>query len=324
MIAVSRIGVGLFACIAFVTARADTFTFATGTNTTLATAQPVSVTPDLVIHQIPPNFTLGTAQPVSPQYMASDALGSITGGHTQEFFSTPLAAGDNIHVTVSAAIPASQFPELLLYDPNGNLVAVAAGNAMDGSSSIIDFTIPSGDAGNWTTEVAGSPNAPNPNTNFFNYDLRFSGSPIHYTTDVLGALTDPNKTGFYSISTNAGDNLHLLATTGTPASQLDELLLYDENGNLVAVAAGNGPVNSSVIDFTIPNGDAGNWIAQVAGSPNAPNPNTNLFNYDLLIQGATGTGPVNPLASPVPEPSMVTFLAGSLLSAGMIRRRLRK
>jgi hypothetical protein len=76
-----------------------------------------------------------------------------------------------------------------------------------------------------------------------------------------------------------------------------------------------------VIDFTVPGGDAGNWIAEVAGSPNVPNPNTNLFNYDLSIQGDTGVGPINPIPSTVPEPSTITLLTLSLAGFGFVRRR---
>jgi hypothetical protein len=67
----------------------------------------------------------------------------------------------------------------------------------------------------------------NPPNTSFNYDLRLSGSVITYTTDVLGALTDPNKLGFYALSADAGDNLHLVVSAGTPATQFPELLLYD-------------------------------------------------------------------------------------------------
>jgi hypothetical protein len=320
----SRVVTSSLLLLAIAAARGDTFTTATGTNTSLATAQTISVTPDLIINQIPPNYTLGTAQPVSPQYMASDALGSITGSHTQEFFGFQANVGANLHLIVSSAVPAVQFPELLLYDNNGNLVAIAAGNAADGSSSVIDFTIPSGGAGKWVAEVVGSPNAPNPATNFFNYDLRLSGDVITYTTDVLGMLTDPNDPGFYAMSANAGDNLHLFVSAGVPAVQFPELLLYDNNGNLVAIAAGNAADgSSSVIDFTVPGGDSGNWIAEVAGSPNAPNPNTNLFNYDLKIQGDTGAGTINPIPTPatVPEPSTVTLLGLSMAGLVLTSRR---
>ena len=306
--------------LAVLAARADTFTTATGTNTSLATEQTMTVTPDLIVNQIPPNFTLGTAQPVSPQYMASEAFGSIAGSHTQEFFGFQANNGDTLHLFVSAGDPATQSPELLLYDPNGNLVAIAAGNGPDGSSSIIDFTVPSGDAGKWSAEVVSSPFNP-PNTSF-DYDLRLSGSAITYTTDVLGALTDPNQPGFYALSADAGDNLHLLVSAGTPATQFPELLLYDPNGNLVAIAAGNGPDgSSSIIDFTVPGGDAGAWSAEVAGSPLAPNPNTNLFKYDLSIQGDTGAGPINPIPSAVPEPSTVTLFTMPLAALVLFSRR---
>jgi hypothetical protein len=53
----------------------------------------------------------------------------------------------------------------------------------------------------WSAEVVAAPSNP-PNTSF-NYDLRLSGPVITYTTDVLGALTDPNKPGFYALSADA-------------------------------------------------------------------------------------------------------------------------
>jgi hypothetical protein len=157
-------------------AQAATFVKAKHGNGTLATAQLVSLDPDLVVRQKRPNDTLATAQPVSPTYMATDVVGSLTRHQPQAFFAFALVAGDQLHVQVSAKHPTTQFPELLLYDPNGNLVAVAAGNGSDGSTSIIDFTVPNGDGGNWTAEVAGSPNAPNPSKNFFKYDLTIQGA----------------------------------------------------------------------------------------------------------------------------------------------------
>jgi hypothetical protein len=67
-------------------------------------------------------------------------------------------------------------------------------------------------------------------------------------------------------------------------------LLFEKNQNLVAVVEGNAPDDfSSIIDFTIPSGDAGN--------PGAPDPNQDLFNYSLPIQGATGSGPVDRFAN---------------------------
>ncbi len=271
----SRVVTSFLLLLAAVAARADTITTATGTNTSLATAQPISPTTNQTIHQIPPNYTLGTAQPVSPAF---DALGSITSGHAQEFFEFPSSVGDTLNLIVNAAVPAVQFPELLLYDNNGNLVAIAAGNAPNGSSSVIQYTVPGGDAGNWTAEVVGSASAPDPATNFFNYDLQLSGSLIPYTTDVLGAITDPADPNFYSLDANAGDTLSLIVNAAVPAVQFPELLLYDNNGNLVAVAAGNAPNgSSSVIDYTVPDGDSGAWTAEVVGSPGAPDPSTNLF-----------------------------------------------
>ena len=89
-------------------------------------------------------------------------------GSEPTIYSVNANAGDNLHfATTTPAGGPNEFvnnlyPELLLYDPNGNLVAVAAGNASDGRNSVIDFTVPGGDAGKWTIEVTPSPNTPLP------------------------------------------------------------------------------------------------------------------------------------------------------------------
>ena len=293
---------------ALAAARADTVTLATGTNTTIGTAQSISLAPDLIVNQIAPNYSLGTAQPVSPQYYGADVLGSITGGTPNEFFGVNVAVGQNLAFQVSSTTPASQPTELLLYDANQNLVAIATGNGGSGSS-IIDFTIPSGDAGVWDAQVT------SPASGSYNYDLRFT-SPLSYSTNVLGSFPDAADSGYYSFGANVGDNLHLFVSSTGPAGQPVELLLYDANGNLVAIAERNaGDGVSSIIDFTVPVGDAGNWTAEVA------DPGSTLYKYDLLLQGATGTGPVNPLAPiATPEPSLSAFLGASLVGLAFFRR----
>ena len=136
-------------------------------------------------------------------------------------------------------------------------------------------------------------------------------------------LLNPNDPGFYAINAQLCDALDLTATATSPLGSPDELLLYDPNGNLVAVAAGNAPDGvSSAIQFTLPQGDPGNWVAEVAGSPNV-NPNTNLFDYDLNIKGATGAGPISPLPlASAPEPKYAP-LVGFLLALGAVVHRRR-
>jgi hypothetical protein len=117
---------------------------------------------------------------------------------------------------------------------------------------------------------------------------------------VIGSGQEKNGSlGAYNVNANAGDNLSFDVHATTPLTGT-ELLLSDPNGNLVAVAAQNGSDGfSSIIDFTVPSGDAGEWQIQVAPDPNIPVPQA--YAYDLAIQGFSGLGPVNP--SPVPEPS---------------------
>ena len=89
------------------------------------------------------------------------------------------------------------YPELLLYDPNGNLVAVAAGNASDGRNSVIDFTVPSGDAGNLDNrggklaEYIG--NRPTASSGWWPLAPRgaFAVLTVTGTTPAAGALVQP-------------------------------------------------------------------------------------------------------------------------------------
>ena len=100
-------------------------------------------------------------------------LVALTNTMDEATFTVPANVGDNLHF--ATATPASGpvelenmlYPELLLFDSNGDLVAVAAGNAGDGRNSVIDFTVPSGYAGSWSIEVTSSPNTPNPTAGDF-------------------------------------------------------------------------------------------------------------------------------------------------------------
>jgi hypothetical protein len=264
--------------------------------------------PDLVIQQAAPNYTLGTAQNVSPQWFGSDALGSTSPSVQSEYFSINANVGATINFAVNSTNPTSQDVELLLYDANQNLVAIADGNGPDGHSSIIAYTVPSGDAGTWYSQVD-VPSEPAP---AFDYDLRLTGSTESYVTDVDGALTNAGPQDFYSLNANAGDLLHFYVQSEDSSDPSVELLLYDANGNLVAIADGNAPDgNSSIIDYTVPSGDAGNWTAGVTDTTGDSLP------YDLQISGATGLGSI----SPIPEPGTLGIFGASVL--GLYKRRRR-
>lgn len=264
------------------------------------------------IRQNATSFTPG-GQLVSPQFfpfggpsipVSSNVavVGHLTAPGTAgatNYFGFAETAGAQISLYGTATSPPNQATELLLYDNTSNLVAIASGNAPDGRSSIIDFAVPAGADGTWQTAITQGLSDTPP----FNYLLQLQMpytalSP--FTTNVIGSGQEKNGSlGAYDVNANVGDNLSfdIHATTTRTAT---ELLLYDPNGNLVAIASQNGFDGfSSIIDFQVPGGDAGEWQIQVAPSPNTPVPQA--YAYDLAIQGFSGLGPVNP--SPVPEPS---------------------
>jgi hypothetical protein len=167
------------------------------------------------------------------------ALGSLTATGTSgstNYFAFDEPPGAFIHTYGTATSPPGQGAELLLYDNGGNLVAVADGNASDGLSSVIDFTVPSGGAGIWESEITqGGITAP-PIDYRLLQTLPFSATS-EFTTNVIGNGTEEGGSlGSYEVNVNVGDSLSFDAHSTSPASAQTELLLYDNNGNLVAVA----------------------------------------------------------------------------------------
>ena len=312
----------------------ETFTLqtinSTGTNTSQGTAQMLDLSDATngplfgaaltafnaknsdTVHQNATSFTPG-GQLVSPQFFPFGGpsvpvnsnvavVGHLTAPGTAgatNYFGFAETAGGQIGLFGKATQPPNQGTELLLYDNNGDLVAIASGNAPDGRSSIIDFTVPTGTDGTWQTAITQGFSTTLPINYLLQLQMPYSAlSP--FTTNVIGSGQEKNGSlGAYDVNANVGDNLSFDVHATTPLTAT-ELLLYDPNGNLVAVASQNGSDGfSSIIDFSVPSGDAGEWQIQVAPSPNVPVPQA--YAYDLAIQGFSGLGPVNP--SPVPEPS---------------------
>ena len=118
----------------------------------------------ITINQAPPNFTISTAQPISPlffppSYTMTNVLGNGTAGGPGDlgFYAINVNANDNLHLALVSTTTPLRPTELSLYTENQTLVAIASTNAPDGLGSIIDFTIPIGDAGTWFAEVTVSP-----------------------------------------------------------------------------------------------------------------------------------------------------------------------
>jgi PEP-CTERM motif len=257
--------------------------------------------------------------PSVPVYSNVAVTGHLTATGTAgsvNYFNFAETAGAQIVLYGAATSPPNQGTELLLNDNNGNLVAVASGNGPDGLSSIIDFTVPDGDAGEWQTAITQGFST----TSAINYRLQFQmpyTALSQFTTNVIGSGQEGNGSlGAYDVSAAAGDNLSF-DVHATPPLTGTELLLFDPNGNLVAVASGNGSDGlSSIIDFTVLDGDTGEWQIAVEPDPNVSSPQP--YPYDLAIQGFSGLGPVNPSA--VPEPGAWALLLLGFAGVGAARR----
>jgi hypothetical protein len=118
------------------------------------------------VRQDATNFTPG-GQLVSPQFFPFGgpsvpvnsnvaAVGHLTAPGTAgatNYFGFAETAGGQIGLFGKATQPPNQGTELLLYDNNSNLVAIASGNASDGLSSRIDFTVPTGTDGTWQAAI---------------------------------------------------------------------------------------------------------------------------------------------------------------------------
>ena len=175
-------------------------------------------------------------------------LGGALGYHNSnnsagDFYAVNVNAGDNLAFTTSTpAGGPNEFvnvlnPELLLYDANGNLVAVADGNAPDGRNSVIDFTVPAGDAGTWTVEVTSADGSSG------EYGLLATGATgalapfvVTGTTPAAGALVQPPTDIVVTF------NDPVLATSLTPGE-------LEVNG---VAATSVTMVNGNTVDWSVP------------------------------------------------------------------------
>jgi hypothetical protein len=164
-----------------------------------------------------------------------------------DYYSVNANAGDHLHFGTSTPAGGPNefvnnfYPELLLYDPNGNLVAIAAGNAADGRNSVIDFTVPDGDAGQWIIEVTASANTPSPTQG--EYGLLVTGA-----TGALAPFTvtgaDPAPGSLVQPPTDIiiTFNHSVLGTSLTPG----ELEVNGVAATAVTLVSGN------TVDWTVP------------------------------------------------------------------------
>jgi hypothetical protein len=259
------------------------------------------------------SFTPG-GQLVSPQFFPFGvpsipvnsnvaAVGHLTAPGTAgatNYFGFAETSGGQIGLTGEATQPPNQGTELLLYDNNENLVAIASGNAPGGLSSRIDFTVPTGDDGTWQAAITQGLSTTLPINYLLQLQMPYSALS-QFTTNVIGSGQEKNGSlGTYDVNANVGDNLHFDVNATTPSTGT-ELLLYDPNGNLVAIASQNGSDGlSSIIDFLVEVGDAGEWQIQVAPDANASPPHPTPTTSPSKASADWGRSTPRPFPSPRP------------------------
>jgi len=233
------------------------------------------------------------------------------------YSSIPVVAGNNLNITLTSPdLGASQGTELLLFDPQGNLVAVAAGNGSNGSSVLTYNPTISGD---WSVA------ATNTGSGNYNFNLGingYSGTGMPVLEQAFSGQTSSATQQFTHIliPVNVGDTLNLDVTSPNLSAGNDvDVLLFDSLGNLVAVADGDGPDGSSVLKFNVPGGQAGGWTAEVDDVGSTP------YNYNLSVYGETAGSAVplfpNTTTTPTPEPGSFCLLVLGLAVLGWCGKR---
>jgi methionine-rich copper-binding protein CopC len=246
---------------------------------------------------------------------------SLFSGLGTDYYYVNANAGDKLHfaTTTPAGGPGefinNFYPELLLYDNNGNLVAIANGNASDGRNSVIDFTVPDGGAGKWTIEVTPAPPPEGQLASFGEYGLLATGatggvSPfsVTATTPATGALVQPPtdyivtfSQSIYAPSLTPGE----LTINGVPAIAVSLV-----NANTVdwTIAPGSIPPGERVLNTAILSADSGGQRVQdVSGALLADF--TSTFTTDTVPPAVISSSIDGSLISPAPASfsEVVTF-----------------
>ena len=264
------------------------------------------------------NNTIGTAQDLASSFIPlptgsrAAAVGSVLAGNI-DFYAFTLSSGPSATIAVAATLPV----DLALFNSTG--AAVALGTAGPSNVSVVIRNFVAAGAGTYYVRLNA---ATDTLTNYSlvvtrdaDFDIEgndtFAGAQDLRPHDVLGAIGNGGcpDSDFYAFGVNAGDNLVL--TTATPAGGpgefvnglFPELGLYDNNGNLVAAAAGNaGDGRNSVVNWTALT--SGFYRAQIVGSPGTTG------EYVLSVNGETGTAPAAFTPS-APTPSCTALTAAS-------------
>ena len=251
----------------------------------------------------PVSFPYGSA--AVPVNSVIDVVGSLSPLAPRSNFAFNELAGGAIRLLVSTR-PTDQTAGLSLANSSGNVVAAADRNAPDGLSSVINYTDLLNQSPSWFATVSRDPS----DTSALDYTLQIGAglsAVSEFTTHILGnGTSNGSLLAAYDVNANSEDILHFDVHSKDPGSPTTELMLIDPEGNIAAMAQGNGSDgSSSVIDIPVL-GNAGDWQVDVIEPFSTP------YAYDLTLQGASGLGPA--VFAAVPEPSTWAMMLLGLAS----------
>ncbi len=212
---------------------------------------------DFTLH----DSSFSTAQPLNGTDVA---LGAIVAGppapsNTGDWYEFNVNAGDNLVITTTTPGDHSgngdQFyndlePTLNLYDPSGNLVATATGDASDGINDVIDSTALA--SGSYRVEIIGA-------------------SPTNlgeYTIAIQGATGGPGPFTVTSTNPGAGSDLGHQVSTMTVSFSSGVLLSSVTTSDFVIDgndATGVTAQNGDTLSFSFPSTSDGIYNVSISG-----------------------------------------------------------
>jgi hypothetical protein len=192
-----------------------------------------------------------------------------------ETYAFEAAEGDSVSVEVEPDDPVENTAQITLFDPDGEEVDQADGNAEDGNAALTRYTIRRGQGGQYTIVITGEDY-----TDLFGYSVSlYEGIPvddtISYGETIESELTRADRYfdeaefgGYhetYAFEASAGDEVTVTAEPADPVENAAQITLFDPAGAEVDEAEGGGDGIAVIDGYRIADGQGGTYRAVVSG-----------------------------------------------------------